>query len=136
MLFRSPYVSTMLIGLVVALLAATLPISALGELTSIGTLFAFTVVCAGVWILRKEQPNLERPFRTPWVPFVPIMGMLVSLLMMVSLHLLTWEVFLSWLVIGLIIYFTYGRVHSNVQRQLNAPAPAPRPPSRESQPVR
>lgn len=113
--FRTPYISTILIGICVALLAASLPISKLDELTSIGTLFAFTVVCAGVWILRREQPNLHRPFRTPWVPFVPIMGMGVSLLMMVSLHLLTWEVFLTWLVIGLIIYFTYSRKHSTVQ---------------------
>ncbi|HEV2421278.1 MAG TPA: amino acid permease [Candidatus Acidoferrales bacterium] len=112
---RTPYISTMLIGVIVALLAATLPISKLDELTSIGTLFAFTVVSAGVWILRKQQPNLHRPFRTPWVPFVPIMGMLVSLLMMVSLHGLTWEVFLIWLVVGLVIYFTYGRRHSTVQ---------------------
>jgi len=112
---RTPYISTIFIGICVALLAASLPISKLDELTSIGTLFAFTVVCAGVWILRREQPNLHRPFRTPWVPFVPIMGMGVSLLMMLSLHLLTWEVFLTWLVIGLIIYFTYSRKHSTVQ---------------------
>jgi basic amino acid/polyamine antiporter, APA family len=113
--FRTPYISTMLIGLCVAFLSATLPISKLDELTSIGTLFAFTVVSAGVWILRKQQPDLHRPFRTPWVPFVPIMGMAVSLLMMVSLHELTWEVFLIWLVVGLVIYFSYGRRHSTVQ---------------------
>lgn len=115
---RTPYISTMLIGVIVALLAATLPISKLDELTSIGTLFAFTVVSAGVWILRKQQPNLHRPFRTPWVPFVPIMGMVVSLLMMVSLHGLTWEVFLIWLVVGLGVYFSYGRRHSTVQLAL------------------
>jgi basic amino acid/polyamine antiporter, APA family len=116
---RTPYISTIFIGICVAFLAASLPISKLDELTSIGTLFAFTVVCAGVWILRREQPNLHRPFRTPWVPFVPIMGMGVSLLMMLSLHLLTWEVFLTWLVIGLIIYFTYSRKHSTVQLALS-----------------
>lgn len=115
---RTPYISTMLIGVCVALLAASLPINKLDELVSIGTLFAFTVVSAGVWILRRQQPNLQRPFRTPWVPFVPIMGMVVSLLMMFSLHLLTWEVFLSWLVIGLVIYFSYGRRHSTVQTSL------------------
>ena len=115
---RTPYISTIVIGTIVGLLAATLPISTLDELTSIGTLFAFTVVCAGVWILRRKQPDLERPFKTPWVPFVPIMGMGISLLMMVSLHLLTWEVFLIWLAVGLIIYFTYSRKHSRVQRAL------------------
>ncbi|MFZ0334899.1 MAG: amino acid permease, partial [Candidatus Acidiferrales bacterium] len=112
---RTPYISTTLIGICVAILAASLPITKLDELVSIGTLFAFTVVCAGVWILRKQQPNLHRPFRTPWVPFVPIMGMGVSLLLMLSLHLLTWEVFLTWLVIGLFIYFGYSRKHSTVQ---------------------
>ncbi|MFZ0857133.1 MAG: amino acid permease, partial [Candidatus Acidiferrales bacterium] len=111
---RTPYISTTLIGICVAILAASLPITKLDELVSIGTLFAFTVVCAGVWILRKQQPNLHRPFRTPWVPFVPIMGMGVSLLLMLSLHLLTWEVFLTWLVIGLFIYFGYSRKHSTV----------------------
>jgi APA family basic amino acid/polyamine antiporter len=97
-------------------LAAFLPITTLDELTSIGTLFAFTVVCAGVWILRRRQPELHRPFRTPWVPFVPIMGMAVSLLMMVSLHGLTWIVFLIWLAVGLCIYFLYSRRHSKVQQ--------------------
>ena len=105
-----------------ALLAALLPISTLDELTSIGTLFAFTIVCAGVWVLRRQQPNLHRPFKTPWVPFVPIMGMLLSLLMMFSLHLLTWEVFLIWLAIGLGIYFIYSRKHSKVQQLVRASA--------------
>jgi|SRR5579875_1340953 len=130
---RTPYISTMLIGVCVALLAASLPINKLDELVSIGTLFAFTVVSAGVWILRKQQPNLHRPFRTPWVPFVPIMGMAVSLLMMFSLHLLTWEVFLSWLVIGLIIYFSYGRRHSTVQLNI-AEESSPSQPARETVP--
>ena len=79
---RTPYISTIVVGVCVALMAASLPISTLGELTSIGTLFAFTIVCAGVWILRRRQPDLPRPFKTPWVPFVPIMGMAVSRLMM------------------------------------------------------
>jgi basic amino acid/polyamine antiporter, APA family len=117
---RTPYISTTLIGICVAILAASLPITKLDELVSIGTLFAFTVVCAGVWILRKQQPNLHRPFRTPWVPFVPIMGMGVSLLLMLSLHLLTWEVFLTWLVVGLFIYFGYSRKHSTVQLDIAA----------------
>ncbi len=123
---RTPYISTTLIGVIVALLAASLPISKLDELTSIGTLFAFTVVSAGVWILRRQQPNLHRPFRTPWVPFVPIMGMVVSLLMMVSLHGLTWEVFVIWLVVGLVIYFSYGRRHSTVQLDIARAAEPPR----------
>ena len=112
---RTPWISTIFVGICVALLAASLPISTLDELTSIGTLFAFTIVCAGVWVLRRQKPDLKRPFRTPWVPFVPIMGMAVSLVMMFSLHALTWEVFLLWLAIGLVIYFTYSHKHSKVQ---------------------
>ncbi len=113
---RTPYISTIVVGVCVAVLAGVLPITTLDELTSIGTLFAFTIVCASVWILRRRQPNLERPFKTPWVPIVPIMGMIVSLLLMFSLHRLTWEVFLIWLVVGLIVYFLYGRRHSRVQQ--------------------
>jgi basic amino acid/polyamine antiporter, APA family len=119
---RTPYISTILIGACVALLAASLPITRLDELTSIGTLFAFTVVSAGVWILRRTEPDLQRPFRAPWVPFVPIMGIAVSLLMMGFLHRLTWEVFLIWLVLGLVLYFTYGRKHSHVRLQLANPS--------------
>lgn len=113
---RTPWIGTIVIGACVMCLAAFLPITTLDELTSIGTLFAFTIVCAGVWILRRREPNLHRPFRCPWVPFVPIMGIAVSLLMMVSLHGLTWEVFLIWLALGLCIYFLYSRRHSKVQQ--------------------
>jgi APA family basic amino acid/polyamine antiporter len=116
--FRTPYLSSIVIGVGVATLAASLPITTLDELTSIGTLFAFTIVCAGVWIMRVREPNLKRPFKTPWVPFVPIMGMLVSLGLMASLHGLTWEVFLSWLVLGLFVYSLYSRKHSKVQAEL------------------
>jgi APA family basic amino acid/polyamine antiporter len=116
--FHTPYLSSIVIGVCVATLAATLPITTLDELTSIGTLFAFTIVCAGVWILRVREPNLKRPFKTPWVPFVPIMGILVSLALMLSLHALTWEVFLIWLVIGLFVYSLYSRKHSKVQQEL------------------
>lgn len=110
--FRTPWISTMLVGGFVALFAALLPINVLGELVSIGTLLAFVIVSCGVWILRRRRPDMARPFKTPWVPFVPIMGMTVSALLMLSLPFDTWLRLILWLVIGLAIYFSYGRHHS------------------------
>jgi len=113
--FRTPWKSSIVVGIFVACFAAVVPIGVLGELVSIGTLLAFVIVCAGIWILRVRKPHLQRPFKTPLVPFVPIMGMLVSLLMMVFLPWQTWMRMIVWLAIGMVIYFTYGRHHSKVQ---------------------
>ena len=104
-------------GIFVAFVAGPLvPIGVLGELVSIGTLLAFVIVCAGVWILRKRRPDLHRPFKTPMVPLVPILGIIISLGLMASLPLATWIRLIVWLIIGMVIYFTYGRHHSNVQK--------------------
>ncbi len=81
-----------------------------------GTLLAFAIVSAGVWILRRRQPDLHRPFRTPLVPLVPILGILSAFYLMISLPLLTWEVLIGWLAIGLAIYFGYSVKHSKVQK--------------------
>ena len=114
--FRTPWVSTITVGTFVALLAASLPINVLTEMVSIGTLLAFVIVCTGVLILRRRSPELERPFKTPWVPFTPIMGIVMSLGLMLTLTQATWIRLVVWLVLGLIIYFGYGRSHSQVQR--------------------
>ncbi len=114
--FRTPWKSSIVVGIFVAFFAAVVPIGILGELVSIGTLLAFVIVCAGIWILRVRKPELHRPFKTPFVPFVPIMGILVALLMMVFLPWQTWSRLIIWLAIGMVIYFTYGRHHSKVQR--------------------
>jgi basic amino acid/polyamine antiporter, APA family len=114
--FRTPYISSIFVGIFVAFFAALIPISILGELVSIGTLLAFVIVCAGVWALRIKNPEQPRPFKTPWVPFTPIMGMVISLLMMIGLPGDTWLRLLVWLVIGMAVYFFYGRHHSRVQR--------------------
>ena len=92
-----------------------LPIEDLGEMTNIGTLFAFVLVCIGVWIMRNIEPELHRPFRTPLVPLVPILGVFFCLYLMASLMFITWVRLFVWLAIGLIIYFAYGRFHSRVQ---------------------
>lgn len=113
--FRTPYLTSIAVGVFVALLAAFVPINFLGELVSLGTLLAFTIVCAGIWVMRVKEPNVPRPFRTPWVPVVPILGMVVSLSLMFSLDAPAWIGFSIWLVIGLVIYFTYSRKHSRVQ---------------------
>ena len=94
----------------------TTPIEEIAELTNIGTLFAFTLVCLGVWILRRVDPEQHRPFRTPWVPVVPILGVGFCVFLMARLPMVTWIRFFVWLAIGLVIYFTYGRFHSRVDR--------------------
>jgi basic amino acid/polyamine antiporter, APA family len=114
--FRTPWISTLTVGFCVAVLAASLPINVLGEMVNIGTLLAFVIVCAGVWVIRRRNPGLPRPFKTPWVPFVPIMGIVISFYLMCNLTGLTWIRLAVWLVIGMVIYFGYGRSHSRVQR--------------------
>jgi len=115
--FRTPYLSTIYVGLIVAVITGTFPIQILGELVNIGTLLAFVLVCAGVMILRKTRPDLERPFRTPLVPVVPILGMLACFGLMATLPADTWLRLLVWLLIGFVIYFGYGRKHSLLQKE-------------------
>ena len=113
--FRTPWKSNLLLLVFVSLGAAFTPIARLGELTSIGTLFAFTVVCIAVIVMRKKEPNLARPFKTPFVPYLPILGVLVNLGLMAGLGALTWAAFLTWMTVGLSVYFAYSRRHSLVQ---------------------
>jgi APA family basic amino acid/polyamine antiporter len=124
--FRTPWISNIVMGLFVAIFGAVIPISDLSTLVSIGTLLAFVIVCAGVWILRVRRPELERPFKTPWVPVVPILGMLISLYLMASLPAKTWYRLIIWLILGIIIYFTYGRKHSRVQQIMDTGIAPPR----------
>jgi len=109
---RTPYLSTIYTGIAVGLATGLLPLQLLGQLVNIGTLLAFVLVCAGVWILRHKRPDLDRPFRTPFVPFVPIMGMLCCFGLMLTLPADTWIRLVVWLVIGFAIYFGYSRKHS------------------------
>ncbi len=127
--FRTPYMTTILTGVVCAFIAGAFPLALLGQLVSIGTLLAFVIVCAGVWYLRVKEPERARPFRTPMVPLVPILGILTCFGMMAALPLDTWLRLLVWLLIGLVIYFAYGRHHSVIQlagRQVRETEP-PRP---------
>jgi APA family basic amino acid/polyamine antiporter len=122
--FRTPSKATILTGAVVAVVAALFPIHALAEMVNIGTLFAFVVVCAAVWIMRYTNPDARRPFRCPLVPLVPILGVAFNLGLMFSLGRHNWERLFVWLAIGLVIYFSYSRYHSHLA---HAPAAAPSP---------
>ncbi|HEY4875379.1 MAG TPA: amino acid permease [Puia sp.] len=113
--FRTPYKSNMVLFIFVGLFAAFLPESVAGDLTSIGTLFAFVLVCLGVWILRVKDPGLARPFKTPLVPLVPILGMIICTTMIVSLPGQTLLSALVWMVAGLLIYFGYSRNKSKLK---------------------
>jgi len=116
--FRTPWKSTILIGVFVTVMAGFLPIDALLHLTNIGTLLAFVIVCTAVLIMRKKHPEAERPFRCPWVPFVPVMGILTCLLLMFSLPVANWWRLFLWLLLGFVIYFVYGRRHSVMKKYL------------------
>jgi APA family basic amino acid/polyamine antiporter len=110
--YRTPSLTTILTGIIAAIIAGLLPINILGELVSIGTLLAFVIVCASVMILRVTKPQLQRPFRTPWVPLVPIMGIVICMAQMFSLPFDTWIRLVIWMAIGMVIYFAYGYRHS------------------------
>jgi basic amino acid/polyamine antiporter, APA family len=114
--FRTPHVTSIITGCVVALAAGFTPIGALGELVSIGTLLAFVIVSIGVIILRYKRPDLERPFKTPFVPFVPILSVLVCLGLMAGLPGETWLRLIIWMAIGLAVYFLYGYKHSELRK--------------------
>ena len=123
--FRTPYKCNITLFFFVGALGSLLPGSLLGDLTSIGTLFAFVLVSIGVWIMRRARPDVARPFRTPLVPLVPILGAIVCSIMILSLDAYTQLVALCWMLVGFVVYFLYGRGHS----KLNTPEPelAPQP---------
>jgi basic amino acid/polyamine antiporter, APA family len=122
--FRTPYKSNIVLFFFVGAFAAFIPESMAGDLTNIGTLFAFVVVSAGVWIMRYSNPDVHRPFRTPFVPLFPILGILICGGMIVSLDRRTQITALVWMMIGLIVYFSYSRSHSQLSK-LRVESPTP-----------
>ena len=117
--FHTPYVTTIIVGVIAALFAGLLPIHVLSQLVSIGTLLAFVIVCGSIIVLRKVQPNTPRSFRTPWVPFVPIAGMVICFAQMFALPSSTWERLIIWMAIGLAVYFFYSKSHSKLNSKNN-----------------
>jgi len=118
--FRTPHKATILTGVLVATVAALFPLRILAELVNIGTLMAFVIVCAAVMVMRRTNPQLPRPFRTPFVPAVPLLGMGMNFWMMCGLGWENWTRLFVWLAVGLVIYFAYGRKRSTMARELAA----------------
>lgn len=116
--FRTPFRNTFLVGTLAGLVGAVTPIDDIGKMVNIGTLLAFVIVCIAIMVLRRTEPDKERPFRTPWVPFVPVMGILFNGYMMIKLGWLNWARLIVWLIIGLVVYFTYSVKHSKVRERL------------------
>jgi len=112
--FRTPYKNTIAVGLLAAIVGSITPIDDIGRMVNIGTLLAFVIVCIAVMVLRSTNPDQPRPFRTPLVPAVPILGILFNGYMMYKLGWINWARLIIWLIIGLVIYFTYSRHHSRI----------------------
>jgi APA family basic amino acid/polyamine antiporter len=120
--FRTPHVTTIVTGVVVGLLSGVANINEVVELTNIGTLFAFVLVCIGVTVLRLQEPERERPFRVPFGPFLlPMLGVVSCVFLMVHLPPASWWRFIGWLVLGMAVYFAFGYNHSAVGRALGRP---------------
>lgn len=113
--FRTPWKNTILVGLLAAIVGSVTPIDDIGKMVNIGTLLAFVIVSIAVIVLRRTNPDLHRPFRTPWVPLVPILGVISNGYMMYKLGWVNWARLIIWLIIGLVVYFSYGQKHSRVQ---------------------
>jgi basic amino acid/polyamine antiporter, APA family len=113
--FRTPYKNTILVGFLAAIVGSLFPIDDIGKMVNIGTLLAFVIVCISVIILRRTNPGQPRPFRTPWVPLVPLLGIGFNGYMMLKLGWINWARLIIWLAVGLVVYFSYGRHHSRVQ---------------------
>jgi basic amino acid/polyamine antiporter, APA family len=114
--FRTPHKSNWILFVFVGLFAAFVPGSMAGDLTSFGTLLAFVLVSIGVWVMRRASPNQERPFRTPWVPLVPLLGAGICLGMIVAIDPFTLKAAFGWMFLGLLVYFGYSRYHSKLQK--------------------
>jgi basic amino acid/polyamine antiporter, APA family len=117
--FRTPYKNTILVGLLAAIVGSLTPIEDIGKMVNIGTLLAFVMVCIAIIILRKTEPGLKRPFRTPLVPWIPMLGILFNGYMMYKLGWINWARLLIWLAVGLVVYFAYGSKHSRVRKESN-----------------
>ena len=118
--YRTPYKNTMAVGLLAAIVGSVTPIDDIGKMVNIGTLLAFVIVCIAVMVLRNTNPEQSRPFRTPWVPVVPILGIIFNGYMMYKLGWINWARLIVWLIIGLVIYFTYSRHHSRISNPPSA----------------